>query len=94
MLAVKGLHNFFAFEDATARGGPIAKWIALSLCTQWPPLWFSALTIFIDSTVKNSGQRLDNVNRINLVLARSKLVLQKEIKKIQQPISDGRGKSC
>ena len=35
---------------------------------------------FIDGTDKNSGQRLDNVNWTDLVLASGKLVLQKEIK--------------
>ena len=32
---------------------------------------------FIDSTAKNSGQRLDNVNRTHLALASGKLVVQK-----------------
>ena len=35
------------------------------------------LLIFIDGTAKNSGQRLDNVNRTHPVLASGKLELQK-----------------
>ena len=38
------------------------------------------LPIFIDSTAYNSGQRLDNVNKTNLVLANGKLVIQKSIR--------------
>ena len=56
--------------------------------TQRPWVRFSAFPInyrlmlprFIEGTALNSGQRLDNVNRTNLVLASGKLALQKKKK--------------
>ena len=35
------------------------------------------LLIFMDSTTWSSGQRLDNVNQIHLVLASGKIIIQK-----------------
>ena len=40
---------------------------------------------FIESTALSSGQRLDNVNQIHLVLASGKLVLQKSIAMSNNP---------
>ena len=57
--------------------GGIAQWIALSLCTQQPRVRFSAFPRFIDGTSYNIEHRLDNVNRIFLVLARVKQLQQK-----------------
>ena len=54
----------------------IAQWIALSLGTQRPRVWFSGskallmLLRFIERTAKNSGQSLDNDHQIHLVHSR------------------------
>ena len=47
---------------------------------------------FIDSSVLNSGQRLDNVNKFFLVLTSGKLVLQKGIFKVllNWPLNEGK----
>ena len=44
----------------------------------FPKIYFQVAEIYSRHWLEESGQRLDNIDRTNLVLASGKLVLQKE----------------
>ena len=81
------LQNEAAGKSFGPGGGLHSREVAYLLLTQQPWVQFLAfprifllmLFRFIDSAALNKGQRFDNVNRFDLVLASGKLVLQRKI---------------